>query len=51
MKEHNAKYTVAGTNIEEVKRQNANSGLTYNELNELIAKQLKNKEINSQKST
>ena len=32
------KYTVAGTDIEEVKRQNANSGLTYNELNELIAK-------------
>lgn len=32
------KYTVAGTDIDEVKRQNANSGLTYNELNELIAK-------------
>lgn len=34
----NKKYTVAGTDIEEVKRQNANSGLTYNELNALIAK-------------
>ncbi|MDW0111004.1 gamma-type small acid-soluble spore protein [Sporosarcina aquimarina] len=33
----NKKYTVAGTDIEEVKRQNANSGLTYNELNALIA--------------
>ncbi|MGG0643342.1 hypothetical protein ABE021_05230 [Sporosarcina gallistercoris] len=32
------KYTVAGTDIEEVKRLNANSGLTYNELNALIAK-------------
>ncbi|WP_199562893.1 gamma-type small acid-soluble spore protein [Sporosarcina sp. BI001-red] len=32
------KYTVAGTDIDEVKRQNANSGLTYNELNALIAK-------------
>ncbi|MBD7908900.1 gamma-type small acid-soluble spore protein [Sporosarcina gallistercoris] len=32
------KYTVAGTDIEEVKRLNANSGLTFNELNALIAK-------------
>ena len=32
------KYTVAGTDIDEVKRLNANSGLTYNELNALIAK-------------
>ncbi|MER2261727.1 MAG: hypothetical protein ABS934_06900 [Psychrobacillus sp.] len=46
MKENNAKYTVSGTNIDEVKRQNANSGLTYNELNELIAKQQKEKENN-----
>ena len=30
------KYTVVGTDIEEVKRLNANSGLTYNELNTLI---------------
>lgn len=34
----NKKYTVAGTDIDEVKRLNANSGLTYNELNALIAK-------------
>ena len=30
--------TVAGTDINEVKRQNANSGLTYNEVKALIAK-------------
>lgn len=33
-----SKYTAAGTNIDEVKRQNANSGLSYNEAMELIAK-------------
>lgn len=32
------KYTEAGTDIDEVKRQNANSGLTYNEVKEVIAK-------------
>jgi hypothetical protein len=31
-------YTVVGTNIDEVKRLNANSGLSYNEVKELIAK-------------
>ncbi|MFC5588180.1 gamma-type small acid-soluble spore protein [Sporosarcina soli] len=31
------KYTEAGTDIEEVKRQNANSGLTYNEMKEILA--------------
>lgn len=51
MKENNAKYTVAGTNVDEVKRQNANSGLTYNELNELIAKQMRDNKTNSQKTT
>ena len=34
---HNT-YTVAGTNIEEVKRLNAQSGLSYNEVKELLAK-------------
>ncbi|WP_280637218.1 hypothetical protein [Alkalihalobacillus sp. BA299] len=33
------KTTVAGTNIEEVKRLNAQSGLTYNEVKALLAKQ------------
>lgn len=50
MKGNNTKYTVAGTNIDEVKRLNANSGLSYNELNELLTKQLKDKKV-SQKST
>ncbi|NYF24855.1 gamma-type small acid-soluble spore protein [Sporosarcina sp. JAI121] len=31
-------YTVVGTNSNEVKRLNANSGLSYNEVKELIAK-------------
>ncbi|CAM3181117.1 gamma-type small acid-soluble spore protein [Filibacter tadaridae] len=42
MKENNIPnqdtYTVTGTNIEEVKRQNDNSGLSYNEAKELLAK-------------
>ena len=32
------KYTVAGTNIDEVKQQNAESGLSYNEVYALLAK-------------
>jgi phage terminase large subunit len=31
------KFTEAGTDIEEVKRQNANSGLSYNEVKEILA--------------
>lgn len=31
------KVTEAGTDIEEVKRQNANSGLSYNEVKEILA--------------
>ncbi|MFD1849298.1 gamma-type small acid-soluble spore protein [Oceanobacillus bengalensis] len=30
-------FTVAGTNIEEVKRKNENSGMSYNEVKEFIA--------------
>ncbi|WP_143560521.1 hypothetical protein [Sporosarcina sp. P13] len=33
-------YTVVGTNIDEVKRLNAESGLTYNEINELLTKEI-----------
>lgn len=36
-------YTVVGTDIEEVKRLNKNSGLTYNQIKELLAKQAKQK--------
>ncbi|WP_342512139.1 gamma-type small acid-soluble spore protein [Sporosarcina sp. FSL K6-1522] len=32
------RFTEAGTDIEEVKRQNANSGPTYNEIKEILAK-------------
>ncbi|MDZ5608054.1 hypothetical protein U2I54_13340 [Bacillus pseudomycoides] len=34
------KYTVVGTDIDEVKRLNENSGLTYNQVKELLAKQV-----------
>ncbi|MBB6446631.1 gamma-type small acid-soluble spore protein [Bacillus benzoevorans] len=33
----NKQYTAAGTDIEEVKRLNAKSGLSYNEAKELLA--------------
>ncbi|WP_158211693.1 hypothetical protein [Alkalihalobacterium alkalinitrilicum] len=33
------KTTITGTNIEEVKQLNAQSGLTYNEAKALLAKQ------------
>lgn len=34
----NDKFTVAGTNVDAVKRANERSGLSYNEAKELIAK-------------
>ncbi|PFK42040.1 hypothetical protein COI93_11760 [Bacillus cereus] len=37
------KYTVVGTDIDEVKRLNQNSGLTYNQVKELLAKQIQKK--------
>ena len=37
------KYTVVGTDVEEVKRLNKNSGLTYNQVKELLAKQMQKK--------
>ncbi|MED3550449.1 hypothetical protein [Cytobacillus praedii] len=37
------KYTVVGTDIEEVKRLNRNSGLSYNEVKELLAMRLDNR--------
>ncbi|HAM80630.1 gamma-type small acid-soluble spore protein [Ornithinibacillus bavariensis] len=38
MEKSNGNFTVAGTNIDEVKRKNANSGLSYNEVKELLAR-------------
>lgn len=40
---HSKKYTVVGTDIEEVKRLNRASGLSYNQVNELLAKRLDHK--------
>ncbi|TCL43123.1 hypothetical protein EDD69_1313 [Thermolongibacillus altinsuensis] len=39
----NKKYTIAGTDIEEVKKQNAKSGLSYNQVFEKLAKERKEK--------
>ena len=36
--EQDKQFTVAGTNIDEVKKQNAESGLSYNEVYALLAK-------------
>lgn len=38
MEKRGKKLTIAGTDIEEVKRKNAQSGLSYNEVYELLAK-------------
>ena len=48
MKKNQTNFTVAGTNIEEVKRLNANSGMSYNELNEWFAKQMEGENGNIQ---
>ncbi|MDI2585756.1 hypothetical protein OR571_01060 [Psychrobacillus sp. NEAU-3TGS] len=40
MEKKQAKFTVVGTDIEEVKRLNANSGMSYNELNEWFARKM-----------
>ena len=37
-------YTVTGTDIEEVKRLNAHSGLTYNQVKQLLQKQYEGKQ-------
>jgi len=37
LEENKEKFTVAGTNIDEVKRKNAESGLSYNEVKALLA--------------
>lgn len=42
MKKNNKLFTVSGTDIEEVKKQNAHSGLTYNEVFQLLAERNQN---------
>ncbi len=38
-------FTVVGTNVNEVKKQNKNSGMSYNEVKEWLAKNLNKKEV------
>ncbi|WP_194841501.1 hypothetical protein [Sporosarcina obsidiansis] len=45
MKKNN--YTVVGTNIDEVKKLNAESGLSYNEINEILTKEIEKRKNNS----
>jgi hypothetical protein len=43
MKTSGKKLTMAGTDIEEVKRLNSQSGLSYNEVKQLLAQKYANK--------
>lgn len=49
MKKGYRSRTVVGTDIEEVKELNANSGMTYNELNEWFAKKVQHESIDGKK--
>ncbi|MCM3692630.1 hypothetical protein [Neobacillus niacini] len=42
MKSNEKKVTVVGTNIEEVKRLNSQSGLSYNQVKQLLAEKYAN---------
>ena len=44
IKQPEKNYTVTGTDIEEVKRLNAHSGLTYNQVKQLLQKQYEGKQ-------
>ncbi|KPL60554.1 hypothetical protein [Rossellomorea vietnamensis] len=39
MNQPNRKVTKTGTDIDEVKRRNANSGLTYNQVKQMLGEQ------------
>ncbi|MEH7181179.1 hypothetical protein [Neobacillus vireti] len=43
MKPTSKKFTAAGTDIEEVKRLNSQSGLSYNQVKQLLAEKYANK--------
>lgn len=43
MKTNEKKVTVVGTDIEEVKRLNSQSGLSYNQVKQLLAEKYSNK--------
>lgn len=44
-------FTESGTNIADVKRNNENSGLTYNEVKEVLAKRTGNSDAGSYSQT
>ena len=44
-------FTASGTNISDVKRNNENSGLTYNEVKEVLAKKTGNSDAGSYSQT
>ncbi|WP_199738139.1 hypothetical protein [Falsibacillus albus] len=46
-KNPNSRYTVAGTDIEEVKEKNAHSGMTYNQVKNLLAQTVRGHEAQS----
>lgn len=41
LRKDSQKYTVVGTDIEEVKRLNSQSGLSYNQVKRLLAEEMK----------
>ena len=43
MKSANKKFTVVGTDIQEVKRLNSQSGLSYNQVKQLLAEKYAHK--------
>jgi len=45
MKQNNKNYTVTGTDIDDVKRQNEASGMSYNEAKAWLAKNLSSQDI------
>lgn len=47
----NDEYTITGTNIAEVKRQNEESGLTYNQVKSLLSNQFQLQKTSSTSST
>lgn len=49
--ENNIGKTVAGTDIAEVKRQNANSGLSYTEVSQLLVEKLSSENISREDVT
>lgn len=45
MKNNQGGHTIVGTDINEVKRQNESSGMSYNEVKEWLAKNLNKKDV------